>query len=269
MKKIIIACALLFALRSHAQDELPLVVIVPSYNNEAICHQNLFTILAQKNYSNYRVIYINDCSSDSTMEKVSEFLRLYDTNHKVTVINNTQRRGAMANICDAVHSCDDNEIVLLVDGDDCLAHGDVFTYINNVYKTEDVWVTYGQYVEWPNKTVGFNEPFSQDVIKRNAFREGTLPVSHMRTFYAWLFKRIKKEDLMINGDFFVMTCDKAMMAPMLEMAGFRHKCITDILYIYNNSNPINDHRVNKRLQMQLMYYILYMQPYQPLAQRPV
>jgi hypothetical protein len=35
------------------------------------------------------------------------------------------------------------------------------------------------------------------------------------------------------------------MWPMIEMAGLDHfKFIPDILYVYNESNPINDHKVD-------------------------
>lgn len=250
--------------------EQPIVVIVPSYNNEKWYFDNLQSILTQQNYSNFRVIYINDCSTDKTLTYVEEYKKNYDVNGKITLINNSTRRGAMANIYHAVHSCHDDEIILLVDGDDRLANNNVFNFINTVYTKEDVWLTYGQYKEWPHGTLGFNKPFSKQVIESNSFRkaQGALPVSHLRTFYAWLFKLIKKEDLMYKNDFFVMTWDKAIMAPMLEMAGFRQKCISDVLYIYNNNNPLNDHRVDKKLQMELMYYILNMPPYASLAGRP-
>lgn len=42
-----------------------------------------------------------------------------------------------------------------------------------------------------------------------------------------------------------------MMFPMLEMAGHRSKFVSDILYIYNVANPINDSKVNIQLQQGL------------------
>ena len=46
-----------------------------------------------------------------------------------------------------------------------------------------------------------------------------------------------------------MGWDVAFMMPMLEMSGFRTRCITDILYVYNNENPINDSKVDVTLQL--------------------
>ena len=35
----------------------------------------------------------------------------------------------------------------------------------------------------------------------------------------------------------------AFMFPMLEMAGAHSRHLSDILYVYNQSNPINDYKV--------------------------
>ncbi len=62
-----------------------------------------------------------------------------------------------------------------------------------------------------------------------------------------------------------MTWDMAFMFPMLEMSAKKHfHFISDILYIYNVNNPINDHRVNSQLQNDLDKYIRAMPPYAPL-----
>jgi len=65
-----------------------------------------------------------------------------------------------------------------------------------------------------------------------------------------------------------MAADYAYMVPVLELAGFHQKFIPDILYVYNVRNPINDARVNARLQCTLAKHILGMRPYQP-ALHPV
>jgi hypothetical protein len=48
-----------------------------------------------------------------------------------------------------------------------------------------------------------------------------------------------------------MTWDQAIMFPMLEMAGKRHAFLSEVLYIYNTTNPINDNKVNPKLQNDL------------------
>ena len=81
------------------------------------------------------------------------------------------------------------------------------------------------------------------------------------TFYAALFKKIKKEDLMKDGAFFEMTYDLAIMFPMLEMAQERHFFVQQALLSYNVANQINDHKVNQEKQAALADYIRKQTPY--------
>jgi hypothetical protein len=41
------------------------------------------------------------------------------------------------------------------------------------------------------------------------------------------------------------------MFPMLEMSGHRAAFINEVLYIYNNANPISDRKIDRELQRQL------------------
>lgn len=252
---------------NESLEEKPIVVIIPSYKNEAWYEQNLNSVLSQK-YSNYRVIYIEDCSPDRTYDLVYTYISERGHLDRVTLIHNEKRQGAMANLYYAIHSCNDWELVVLLDGDDWFPHENVLSYINEIYNNPHVWLTYGQFIEYPSKRRGFCEDFPQHVIETNSYRQYGLPVSHLRTFYAWLFKEIKKEDLMWNGGFFSMTWDKAMMAPMLEMAGGRFKFLSKILYVYNFVNPLNDCKVDGDLQAHLANVIRAMETYEPLKDIP-
>jgi hypothetical protein len=76
---------------------------------------------------------------------------------------------------------------------------------------------------------------------------------------------IKKEDLISPcGTFYLMAWDQAMMFPMLEMSGHRAKFVSDILYIYNAANPINDSKVNRQLQQHLETVIRSQKRYERL-----
>jgi len=240
------------------------VIVIPSYNNERWCRENLESCI--QNYNNYRIIYINDCSTDNTYQLVHNYIAEHHLGNRVTLINNTQRRGALENLYNAIYQCQDWEIVATLDGDDFLSDPNVLSLLNKEYRNNNLWMTYGQFVEFPSGNIGFCEDFPEEVVQHNNFRHhGGVPVSHLRTFYAWLFKKIKKEDLMHEGSFYTMTWDKAMMIPMLEMCGKgRFKFIPDILYIYNFANPLNDCRVNGPLQAYLARVIFSKPAYQPL-----
>lgn len=230
------------------------VIVVPSYNNERWCERNVQSILTQ-HYDKFRAIIINDASTDRTLEKIQNIVNQSSKKNKITIISNSERKGALANLYSAIHSCDDDEIVLTLDGDDWFPHEVVVSKLESIYSKEDVWMTYGQYQNYPDGGRGVAQPYAKNIVESNSFRNAVWGASHLRTFYAWLFKSIKKDDLFYKGNFLPMTWDLAMMFPMLEMAGRRSKFLPDILYTYNLENPINDHKVDVRLQQELDHYI--------------
>lgn len=248
--------------------EKPIVIIVPSFNNSQWCMKNMHSIAIQK-YSNYRVIYINDCSTDDTGALVANYIQTMGLQELIMLINNPKRLGALANLYNAIHSCDDKEIIVTLDGDDWFADDMVLFRINQAYQAENVWLTYGQFKTYPQDTVGFCRDFPTGIIRGNFFREYEWISSHPRTFYAALFKQIKLRDLLYEGVFFDVTWDMAFMYPMLEMAAERIAFIPDVLYVYNQDNVLNDFRQKTARQIRCKYYIASKPKYTRIPSLPV
>ena len=245
------------------QQEKSIVVVIASYNNKNWYQRNLDSVFSQQ-YENYTVIYIDDCSPDGTGEFVEQYIKEQGQEHRVKLIRNKERCGALANLYKAIHSCDNSTIIVTLDGDDWFAHEQVLPRINDVYANPNIWLTYGQYEDYPKATVGCCREIPKDIINNSLFREYTWVSSHLRTFYAGLFKRVKLEDLLYQGAFFPMTWDMAFMLPMLEMSGGRFAFIPEVLYQYNVINPLNDCKVNLRLQEYLDKFIRSKPRYQRL-----
>lgn len=234
--------------------ERPFVIIIPSYNNEEWYFNNLGSVLLQK-YDNYRIIYINDASSDNTAQLVQKFLAEYNMHHKTIFIDNKKRLGALANFYNAIHQCQPNEIIVMLDGDDWLDNEFVLAHLNAAYQDPNVWITYGQFMEYPSNRLGRARQLPEEVITNHAYREYDWVTTHLRTFYAGLFHKIKPEDLKYYGTFFPVAWDLAIMFPILEMAGEHSKFMSEVLYIYNRANPLNDNKVNAELQISLDQYM--------------
>lgn len=227
------------------------MIIVPSYNNSKWYKKNLDSIFKQK-YKNFRVIYIDDSSTDDTFNLVKDYLLRNNLFNKVNLIQNKDRKGATYNRYIASHLCNDDEIVLILDGDDWFAHRYVFKIINKVYSKENIWLTYGQFLKWPLLYKGQCKYLNQDYNFRSMDQWYT---SALRTYYAWLFKRINKEDLMQDDKFLQVSGDVAEMLPMLEMARGHIKFINKILYIYNVKTEINDFKIHSKEQIETMRFI--------------
>lgn len=241
----------------HGEYEMPklenlkFAIVIPSYNNTQWTEKTLSSVFSQ-NKDNYRAIFIDDCSSDDTFDKANRLVGASGKSDKVTLIRNEKRMGALYNLYTAIHSCDDNEIIVTLDGDDWFAHDKVIEKLDSVYSNSNVWMSYGQYQSYPDNGAGCSRQIPTHITAHNAFRQYGWCSSHLRTFYAWLFKKIKKEDLLDkSGNFYPMAWDLSFMFGLLEMSGQHAVFIPDILYIYNVANPINDYKVNLQLQQAL------------------
>ena len=255
--------------------EQKIVVITASYNNARFinipgkgqmrtCQWNLSTIFNQ-NYSNYEIRYRDDNSNDGTDVYVQDFVTENNMWSKVKFVRNNQNLGALQNQYEEIMSCDDNDIIVIVDGDDGIAHKDVFKFLNNVYSDPKIWLTYGQYRELHSCNIGFCCPMPYDVVRNNAFRGYSNIPSHLRTCRAWLFKKIQKEHLMLDGKFLRMTGDMATWIPMIEMASCGHfKFIPEVLLTYNDTNPISDHHKDVGMQRRIDRYVRSLPVYNPL-----
>ena len=241
-------------------EERPIAVVIPSYNNADWHLNNLSSVLKQE-YENYRVIYLDDASPDGTGQLVSKYLSENDTRNKVTLIRNTERVGSMANIYRAVWMCHPSEIIVTVDGDDWLSHEFVLQRINEAYADPNVWMTYGQFDTYPQGHGFGAQPLPQWVIEGGSFRSYDWVTTHLRTFYAGLFQKINKEDLLYEGKFFPVTWDLGFMFPMLEMSRAHGRFIPEVLYIYNIATPLNDNKLRLELQQKLETFIRKKEPY--------
>jgi glycosyltransferase involved in cell wall biosynthesis len=267
MLRLLAYLLLVSPLFSAPRIEKPIVILTTSYKNHRWVRQNIESIFAQ-DYKNYRVIYVDDASPDGTADAVQSIVDAHPRKLNFELIRNRERIGALANIYYTIHNlCADEEIIVNLDGDDWFYDNQVLKKINAAYLKRGVWLTHGTLIEYPAKVVAWSRPIPRKNIVQNTFRQYRCP-SHLRTFYAWLFKKIKLEDLLYNGQFFTMTWDQAMMFPMIEMAGLKHEFIPDITYVYNMSNPINDYKVDPQYQRSLEAFIRSKTPYEPLEKLP-
>ena len=138
-------------------------------------------------------------------------------------------------------------IDLIVDGDDYLYSSDVLNILEEKYKQTNCLITYGSHIS--SKGV-HGKKYPRIIRKFNLFRKYFWYASHLKTFRHDLWLAIKPKDLLNkNQQYFSVALDLSMMFPMLEMAGKRQEFISEILYFYNDSNPISDHKIRRKEQI--------------------
>jgi glycosyltransferase involved in cell wall biosynthesis len=221
-------------------------VIVCSYNNassyidgELVCEKNIRSIFAQT-YEHFKVIFIDDFSTDGTFEAVQAIVDELGEQDRFTLIKNPERMGHLHNQNSAIWTCLPTDVVLIIDGDDWLLDNNAFTLINEIYKDPDVWLTYGNYQRIPFADwAPICEVFPDKVVQNSSYRNYKWVSSHLRTFYAGLYQLIIFADLLNEGNFWSAAADLAIMFPMLEMANGKYHFVQNVIYGYNRLNPLN------------------------------
>ena len=271
MKKLFVflLCPLLYLGSVFADEEKPIVVIIASYNNSDWCERNLRSVFEQK-YGNYRVVYIDDASTDDTLKKVTQFVKDAGQEGRFQLIHNETNRGPTENYYRAVHSCRDDEIAVIYDGDDWFLHEWVLKRLNEEYADPEVWMTYGGYLYFPIYKKGeCSKRIPKKVLEKKALREHLKKkgfiLSHLKTFYVGLFKQIRLEDFLIDGQFMKASWDTAAMVPMVEMSGSHAHFIKQPLYANNRANILNEDRVRFNIQQSCWEHVKEGKPYESIA----
>jgi len=217
-------------------------IIISCRNVEKWIACCLLTLVKQR-HINWKCIFVDDASTDRTFEIAKGF----STSDTFTFIHNKKRQPKISNYIRAIQIANpkNEDVLVFLDGDDCLSDIDVLSYLNIIYK-KDIWVTWGNYTEISGRElIPFGNyrilpiskgprpcPNSMDI--RNGWR-----YSHLKTMKYFLWKNIKDTDFRhdISHKYLEAAIDTAIMWPAVEMARPNHiKYISRLMYIYNNSN---------------------------------
>lgn len=239
---------------------MKIIVVTTLYNAEKYIERCLFSILTQT-YENFVCYITDDLSTDKSLELVKKFIK---TDKRFILIENTEKKYQPGNYDQIIRNnskIDDNDIIVEIDGDDWLPDSKVLERVYKLYSNKDVWIANGSFM-YSTGQHGFS---SKQKITFN-LRKERFTASHLRTWRAFLWRSILEEDLKDeNGVYWKVTGDLSFMYPMLEMAGEEHyRFMNDINYVYNEQNPINDHKVDLTLVNEIASKIRNKKPYDKL-----
>jgi hypothetical protein len=136
---------------------------------------------------------------------------------------------AMENLYRALAPLAVDTVVVCLDLDDWFAHDRALETIQKLHD-DGAWVTYGSYV-FADGRPGHARP-----MEGTSYRSSPWLASHLKTFRAGLFQRIRPADLKHRDGltWLYRAVDVATMFPVMEMAGpERVRFCPDILYVYN------------------------------------
>jgi glycosyltransferase involved in cell wall biosynthesis len=221
-----------FTPRNHA-----FVFIITSYNNASWYKRNLDSVINQS-YTNWRIVYVDDASTDNTRILVITYLKIHGLSNKCTLIKHEKnyKQGYARYV--AFQQCNDNEICCLLDGDDWLYDNTVLEKLNQFYNDNQVSITYGKYMMYENgentRMTGYRE-FPKDIIEHKSYQHYSIWTSvHLRTGYAKLFKSYPYDYLLdFNGELISASTDQNEMFWVLYHSQGKHQNTGFITMVYN------------------------------------
>jgi hypothetical protein len=247
--------------------------VVPVRNAQDWIGRSLASIRRQRR-RDFTCLVLDDASTDATVSRAREAV---GTDERFRVETSPERRFALGNLVHGIPrvSDDPEDVIVLVDGDDWLAHDRVLDVLAEAYARDRTWMTYGSHIRWKGgwrdrlgirRKRGIAAPIPPGAAPRS------LPwtASHLRTFKRFLWDALRDGDLRDDtGGYFRCCYDMAITFPMLEMAGDAHAVyVQDVLYVYNHANPGSVHRVAEPDQILNACRIRLRPAYAPLARRP-
>lgn len=237
-----------------------MIIVTTLYNAEKYIEMCLGSIMSQT-FKDFKCYITDDLSTDNSVDIVKKTIKL---DNRFILIQNKFKLYQPGNYDQIIRNNDlinDDEVIVEIDGDDWLPDSKVLERINSIYSDENVWIANGSF----RYSTG-SRGFSSKQTNFHSLRNSRFTASHIRTWRAFLWRKIEQEDLKDqNGSYWKVTGDLSFMFPMLEMSGEeRYRFMSDINYVYNEQNPINDHKVDLNLVNEIANKIRNKKPYSRL-----
>lgn len=219
------------------------VFIIPSHNNADWYEYNIKSINNQ-NLTNWRVIYVDDASTDNTLKLVQKYVDHLRISEKFTYIQNPRQLGPAGSRYQAYRQTNDNEICCMLDGDDWL-HGTNVLNILSHYYLAGYNCTYGSYYlytekgAWDSRSY-FNLDYDDKCKRNKSYRKSSHWIAkHFRTMKSYLIKDIDvNRYLKMDNKWIQVSTDKAEMYYAMERPESKPVKINDLIYVYNKSNSV-------------------------------
>ncbi|MGJ8670784.1 MAG: glycosyltransferase family 2 protein [Oceanococcus sp.] len=237
---------------------LHFAIVCPAYCCESWVEKCLKSIQNQS-YKHFYCVFIDALSGDRTYERAKAAV---SDDERFHVLQNEKRQYPLANLLQAtaLSAVSDQDVVVVVDGDDWLKHDRVLENLAALYSDPEVWLSYGscELVRPTTRKAQFKKhllgaaqrgsaaPYPTVARQNNWYRyhPGSFLATHLRSYRKFLWDHIRDEDLRDeDGEYFAAAGDVACMWPMMEMATDKHiRYVPEILYVYNNDHGLSENR---------------------------
>jgi len=238
-------------------------ILTTNFNTTPYIHK-LIHSLKEQSVKEFKVFILDDLSTDDSVPYIQS---LIEDDDRFELIINKKKMWQVGNYEKILKrtEIDDEDICITVDGDDYLYDSKVLERVLGYYNDPNILMTFGQFV-FDKNDGNFPIGFTKKPITFDNARKLGWCSSHLRTFKAHLFRKIKHEDLIDERtNYYPITAgDVFVFSPMMEMAGEdRVLYTTDLNYCYNVADgTINDYKLLGKDQIETARYVANKPKYQ-------
>jgi hypothetical protein len=183
--------------------------------------------------------------------------------HAIFIDKQDEQKGAMYGIVEMVGERDPEDVIHIVDGDDLLTSHALKRREAIFTVRPDILFVWGGYATESGARARFVRPWEGKEPRKIPWGAG-----HLKSFRYSLYRHIPKEYFMRDNKFIRTCADMALAWALMELAG-QERCLCDnkkVLYIYNDRNPNNDHKLRREQQKSDEMYLRKLPPLQKLCE---
>lgn len=212
--------------------------------------QDCVLSVAQQDYDDYRMLIVDDASTDGTFERLKEVVDSLppELRSKFLLFQNEDRVGAVGNQAWLFDMCT-ADVVMVLDGDDHLVNDPtIFRRYSSMYE-DGAQFTYGSCLSLADGIPLVAQEYPPEVKRDRTYRDHrfawNVPYTHLRTFKRDLLDGLDRSQWMNDEgtEWLDAGGDTAVFYSLIERADpDRVVAVRDVVVCYNDLNPNCDYK---------------------------
>jgi glycosyltransferase involved in cell wall biosynthesis len=201
-------------------------------NDGAYLDRSLRSVFSQQ-YDRFRVVYVDDGSVDRSEHLAQALIDATATTRQTSLVRHAEPLGLLGSLKELLAQPQD-EIVIVLEASQELAHEWVLDRLNRYFANPDVWVVIGGGVTKEGLTRIPPYSYERDNLKDSLVKQPMLTAFHAR-----LFGMVDEEDLTLGLDTGDFEIEKWVhMVPIIEMSE-DHTTYVDEPFVLGFAKPLS------------------------------